>query len=117
VPLNELLRQIINRKDDRNGCFYDLKKKIGLFKRVQNTQFMTANAPPGRWLGRGIAPAAAFPSHQSPRPDSRHDGEHLLVDFGWLPRLCRMRCIGAVLNQVDNSSWDGRRNIEGCEGF
>ena len=45
-PPIELLRQIINQKDDRNGGFYDLKK-IGLFKRVQKTQFIAANAPPG----------------------------------------------------------------------
>ena len=45
-PPIELLRQIINTKDDRNGGFYDLKK-IGLFKRVQGAQFIAANAPPG----------------------------------------------------------------------
>jgi dynein heavy chain len=45
-PPIELLRQIINIKDDRNGGFYDLKK-IGLFKKVTKTQFIAANAPPG----------------------------------------------------------------------
>eukprot|EP00961_Rhodomonas_salina_P266844 3605717-Rhodomonas_salina.1 len=45
-PPIELLRQIINVKDDKNGGFYDLKK-IGLFKRVAKTLFLAANAPPG----------------------------------------------------------------------
>ena len=53
-PPIELLRQIINQKDDRNGGFYDLKK-IGLFKRVQKTQFIAANAPPGG--GRSVVTA------------------------------------------------------------
>lgn len=53
-PPIELLRQIINVKDDRNGGFYDLKK-IGLFKRVQKTQFIAANAPPGG--GRSVVTA------------------------------------------------------------
>jgi len=53
-PPIELLRQIINQKDDCNGGFYDLKK-IGLFKRVQKTQFIAANAPPGG--GRSVVTA------------------------------------------------------------
>ena len=44
-PPIELLRQIINVHDDKNGGFYDLKK-IGLFKKIQKTQFIAANAPP-----------------------------------------------------------------------
>eukprot|EP00960_Hanusia_phi_P050219 760078-Hanusia_phi.AAC.2 len=45
-PPIELIRQIINVQDENNGGFYDLKK-IGLFKKVRNTQFLAANAPPG----------------------------------------------------------------------
>jgi len=45
-PPIELIRQIINVKDENNGGFFDLKK-IGLFKKIQKTTFLAANAPPG----------------------------------------------------------------------
>jgi dynein heavy chain len=45
-PPIELIRQIINVKDENNGGMYDLKK-IGLFKKIQKTTFLAANAPPG----------------------------------------------------------------------
>ena len=45
-PPIELIRQIINVKDENNGGFYDLKK-VGLFKKIQKTTFLAANAPPG----------------------------------------------------------------------
>jgi len=45
-PPIELLRQIINVKDDKCGGFYD-RQKVGLFKKVAHTQFICACAPPG----------------------------------------------------------------------
>jgi len=45
-PPIELIRQIINTGDDKQGGFYD-RKKVGLFKRVRSTQFIAACCPPG----------------------------------------------------------------------
>jgi len=42
----ELLRQVINIEDDKQGGFYD-RKKVGLFKRVKDTQFLASCCPPG----------------------------------------------------------------------
>jgi dynein heavy chain len=45
-PPIELLRQVINVEDDKQGGFYD-RKKVGLFKRVKDTQFLASCCPPG----------------------------------------------------------------------
>jgi dynein heavy chain, axonemal len=45
-PPIELLRQVINIEDDKQGGFYD-RKKVGFFKRVKDTQFLASCCPPG----------------------------------------------------------------------
>jgi len=69
-PPIELIRQIINVKDVNNGGFFDLKK-IGLFKKIQKTQFIAANAPPGG--GRSeVTPRLLRHFHLLNLPDLSH---------------------------------------------
>ena len=69
-PPIELIRQIINVKDENNGGFFDLKK-IGLFKKIQKTQFIAANAPPGG--GRSeVTPRLLRHFHLLNLPDLSH---------------------------------------------